>query len=131
MRISLAFNMHAAIGAVSRFSQAAAWYLILRTTALNTAGCSPIILLVFDQLISIVTASTIMAYSLYTFTAERSEYFMLSIPFVIYGIFRYLFWFKNGVWVGAEDVLLQDKPFIINVCLWAVVCVVILHFEAV
>ena len=85
-----------------------------------------------DQLISIVTASTIMAYSLYTFTAERSEYFMLSIPFVIYGIFRYLFLVhKRGMGGSPEDVLLQDKPFIINVCLWAVVCVVILHFEAV
>lgn len=85
-----------------------------------------------DQLISIVTASTIMAYSLYTFTAGRTEYLMLSIPFVVYGIFRYLFLVHKREMGGSpEDVLLKDKPFIINICLWVLVCVVILHLEAV
>lgn len=84
-----------------------------------------------DQLISIVTASTIMAYSLYTFTAGRSEYFMLSIPFVIYGIFRYLFLVhKRDMGGSPEDVLLQDRPFIVNICLWVLVCVAILYLEA-
>ncbi len=83
-----------------------------------------------DQLISIVTASTIMAYSLYTFTAGRTEYFMLSIPFVIYGIFRYLFLVHKREMGGSpEDVLLQDRPFIVNICLWVLVCVVILYLE--
>ncbi len=84
-----------------------------------------------DQLISIVTASTIMAYSLYTFTAGRTEYFMLSIPFVIYGIFRYLFLVhKKDMGGSPEDVLLQDRPFIVNICLWVLVCVLILYLEA-
>ena len=83
-----------------------------------------------DQLISIVTASTIMAYSLYTFTAGRTEYFMLSIPFVIYGIFRYLFLVhKKDMGGSPEDVLLKDRPFIVNICLWVLVCVVILYLE--
>jgi 4-hydroxybenzoate polyprenyltransferase len=83
-----------------------------------------------DQLVSIVTASTIMAYSLYTFTASSTEYLMLSIPFVIYGIFRYLFLVHKREMGGSpEDVLLKDKPLIVNIILWVAVCVVILYLD--
>lgn len=83
-----------------------------------------------DQLISIVTASTIMAYSLYTFSAGRTEYLMLSIPFVIYGIFRYLFLVHKKEMGGSpEEVLLKDKPLIVDILLWVAVCVIILYFD--
>lgn len=83
-----------------------------------------------DQLVSIVTASTIMAYSLYTFTASRTENLMLSIPFVIYGIFRYLFLvYKKEMGGSPEDVLLKDKPLIATIVLWVAVCVIILYLD--
>lgn len=81
-----------------------------------------------DQLISAVTAATIMAYSLYTFSAGRTEYLMLSIPFVIYGLFRYLFLVHQKEMGGSpEDVLLKDKPLLINILLWVVVCLIVLY----
>lgn len=83
-----------------------------------------------DQLISIVTASTIMAYSLYTFSAGRTEYLMLSIPFVIYGIFRYLYLVHKREMGGSpEEVLLQDRPLLVNIVLWVAVCIAILYLD--
>lgn len=81
-----------------------------------------------DQLISIVTSSTILAYSLYTFTASTTEYFMLSIPFTIYGVFRYLFLVhKKGMGGSPEEVLLQDKPMLINLLLWLLFVIAVLY----
>ena len=83
-----------------------------------------------DQLISIVTAATILAYSLYTFTASNSNLFMLTIPFVIYGIFRYLYLVhKEQLGENPEEILLQDKPTIINISLWVLLSIVILYME--
>lgn len=81
-----------------------------------------------DQLISIVTAATILAYSLYTFTANHSPFFMLTIPFVIYGIFRYLYLVhKEQLGESPEDILLGDKPLLINIFLWVLLSIVILY----
>ncbi|MDO9533940.1 MAG: decaprenyl-phosphate phosphoribosyltransferase [Bacillota bacterium] len=83
-----------------------------------------------DQLVSIVTASTIMAYSLYTFTASGNEYLMISIPFVIYGIFRYLFLVhKKDMGGSPEDVLLKDKPLIVSILLWVAVCIAVIYLD--
>ena len=83
-----------------------------------------------DQLISIVTAATILAYSLYTFTASNSNLFMLTIPFVIYGIFRYLYLVhKEQLGENPEEILLQDKPTIINISLWVLLSIFILYME--
>jgi len=83
-----------------------------------------------DQLISIVTASTIMGYSLYTFTASKSDLFMITIPFVVYGIFRYLYLvYKQDLGESPEEILLKDKPLIINIFLWVIISALILAFE--
>jgi len=83
-----------------------------------------------DQLISIVTASTIIAYSLYTFTDSQSGLFMLTIPFVVYGIFRYLYLvYKQDLGESPEEVLLKDKPMIINILLWVMVSIAIMALE--
>ncbi len=83
-----------------------------------------------DQLISIVTAATILAYSLYTFTASNSPLFMLTIPFVIYGIFRYLYLVhKEKLGENPEEILLRDKPTIINISLWVLLSILILYME--
>jgi 4-hydroxybenzoate polyprenyltransferase len=84
-----------------------------------------------DQLLTVVAASTIMAYSLYTFSAPNlpgSYWMMLTIPFVLYGVFRYLYLvqIKNG---GGEpeELLLKDHPLQSTVLLWGVACVVIFY----
>jgi 4-hydroxybenzoate polyprenyltransferase len=77
-----------------------------------------------DSLISIVASSTIMAYSLYTFTSPKSpsnHLMMLTIPFVIFGLFRYLLLAHSQNAGGSpEEVFLRDKPLIITLLLWIV-----------
>lgn len=72
-----------------------------------------------DQMITIVTSGTIVAYSLYTFYSNESIYLMLTIPFVIYGIFRYLYLIhQHGLGGHPEEILLSDKPLLFNIILW-------------
>lgn len=84
-----------------------------------------------DQLILLTSAATIMAYSLYTFTAPNlptNHAMMLTIPFVLYGIFRYLFLVYTRDEGGApEQLLLTDRPLQFAVALWALAAVVILY----
>jgi len=74
-----------------------------------------------DQLLSILSATTIMAYSLYTFSAPNlpeNHVMMLTIPFVIYGIFRYLYMVQVKNAGGApEELVLTDRPLQIVVVL--------------
>lgn len=64
-----------------------------------------------DQMITIVTSATVMAYSLYTFQGTTGNHrLMLTIPFVLYGIFRYLYLIYMKMGGGSpEEVLLRDK----------------------
>ena len=75
-----------------------------------------------DQMASLVTASTLIAYGLYTFTAENlpeNNAMMLTIPFVLYGILRYLYLVHQRNEGGSpEEVLLRDWPLITNILLW-------------
>lgn len=75
-----------------------------------------------DQLITIVSSTTIVAYSLYTFSAPNlpdNHSMMLTIPFVLYGIFRYLYLIKIKQEGGApEELLLTDRPLQAAIALW-------------
>ena len=75
-----------------------------------------------DSLISIVASSTVMAYSLYTFTSPRlpaNNLMMLTIPFVIFGLFRYLYLaHAQNAGGSPEEVFLKDKPLIATIGLW-------------
>ncbi|MCL5264616.1 MAG: decaprenyl-phosphate phosphoribosyltransferase [Chloroflexi bacterium] len=86
-----------------------------------------------DQMITIVTAMTIMGYSLYTFSAEnlpRNNSMMLTIPFVLYGAFRYLYLIHlKNAGGSPEDILLKDKPLLLDVALWVVVSAGILYYS--
>jgi 4-hydroxybenzoate polyprenyltransferase len=77
-----------------------------------------------DSLISIVASSTIMAYSLYTFTSPKlpaHNLMMLTIPFVIFGMFRYVYLSHSRNAGGSpEEVFLKDRPLIITIALWIV-----------
>lgn len=76
-----------------------------------------------DRLMGIVTTSAIVSYSLYTFLAEgvpENHVMMLTIPFVLYGIFRYLYLIHVRHEGGApEEILLRDRPLQITLFLWA------------
>ena len=83
-----------------------------------------------DQMISVVTASTLMAYALYTVAPETVARFgtdklALTIPFPLYGIFRYLYLVHQKKGGGSPStMLLTDKPLLLCVGLW--VCAVVL-----
>ena len=85
-----------------------------------------------DRLISIVTTSAIVAYSLYTFLAEGlpdAHVMMLTIPFVIYGLFRYLYLIDMRKEGGApEEILLRDRPMQVALLLWAAVVFIALYY---
>jgi 4-hydroxybenzoate polyprenyltransferase len=84
-----------------------------------------------DQLITIVSSTTIVAYSLYTFSAPNlpeNHIMMLTIPFVIYGIFRYLYLIQVKHSGGApEDVLLSDRPLQASIILWGISVLVVFY----
>jgi 4-hydroxybenzoate polyprenyltransferase len=83
-----------------------------------------------DSLISIVASSTVMAYSLYTFTSPRqpsNNLMMLTIPFVIFGLFRYVYLAHTHNAGGSpEEVFLKDKPLIGTLGLWVVTTLLVL-----
>ena len=73
-----------------------------------------------DQLITVVASSTLIAYSVYTFSAH-SKAMMLTIPFVVYGVFRYLLLMhRDNLGEEPEHVLLTDRPILLAVSLWVV-----------
>ena len=83
-----------------------------------------------DQMTAMVTASTVIAYALYTFTAEalpENHLMMLTIPFVAYGVFRYLFLSLTRNEGGSpEEVLLKDIPLIICILGWVLTSMIVL-----
>ena len=83
-----------------------------------------------DQMASLVTASTLISYGLYTFTAENlpdNSAMMLTIPFVLYGLLRYLYLVhQKGAGGSPEEILLSDWPLIIDIALWLATAAVVL-----
>jgi hypothetical protein len=75
-----------------------------------------------DQLIGVVTSATISGYALYTFSAPNlpaNHTMMLTIPFVIYGIFRYLYLVHaKGTTLAPDEVLITDRAMQIDILLW-------------
>ena len=88
-----------------------------------------------DQMISLVTATTLICYILYTVDDDTvlkigSRYMLLTAPFVLYGLFRYLYVVHQKKSGGdPTSVFLSDKPLLLNVFLWALSVVVILYFN--
>jgi len=82
-----------------------------------------------DQLITIVTAATIMAYSLYTFQGPTGNHrLMITIPLVLYGIFRYLYLMYMRMEGGSpEEVLLRDRHMLGTVVLCTIVIIIVLY----
>jgi 4-hydroxybenzoate polyprenyltransferase len=152
--VSLGFVVRAVAGAVALGVAISDWLLICtlllalfltiskrrhELTSLNQeasahrkilAEYSPYLL---DQMINVVTASLLSAYAFYTTAAETREKFQTdrlawTIPFVLYGIFRYLYLVHQKEKGGSpSDVLLTDRPLLAAVALWAVAIVIIIY----
>jgi 4-hydroxybenzoate polyprenyltransferase len=88
-----------------------------------------------DQMIAVVTSSTLVAYSLYTMSQETIERFHtdklpLTIPFVLYGIFRYLYLVHQKEEGGnPTNLMLMDKPLILTVVGWVAAVLLILYLR--
>ncbi len=87
-----------------------------------------------DQMISVVTASTVIAYCLYTISGDTIEKFgtnklILTVPFVLYGIFRYLYLIHQRAEGGTpETLILKDRPLLFDIFLWIVGAALIIYF---
>jgi 4-hydroxybenzoate polyprenyltransferase len=86
-----------------------------------------------DQLIGVVTASVVVMYMLYSFSSEVSrklgtENLFLTIPFVVYGVFRYLYLIHKKEMGGSPtQVMIDDKPLLVNIVLWLITVFVVLY----
>ncbi|HLM36388.1 MAG TPA: decaprenyl-phosphate phosphoribosyltransferase [Gaiellaceae bacterium] len=80
-----------------------------------------------DQLVAMVAASTVITYSLYTLTARDSKALLATVPFVIFGVFRYLLLVhRDDIGEEPEQVLLTDAPIILAVIGWIATAAAIL-----
>jgi 4-hydroxybenzoate polyprenyltransferase len=86
-----------------------------------------------DQMMGVVTATTVMSYALYTISEETIAKFhtsnlIFTLPFVLYGIFRYLYLVHQKVEGGRpEEVLLTDRPLLLTVLGWTVTVLIVLY----
>jgi 4-hydroxybenzoate polyprenyltransferase len=154
LSISLGFMLRAVAGAVAIGVQFSEWLIVCtillalflafskrrhELTSLDDgasghrpslAEYSPYLL---DQMISVVTASCLMAYAFYTLAPEtvekyRTDRLAWTIPFVLYGIFRYLYLVHRREQGGSPtDLLLTDRPLLVDVALWALAIVLIVY----
>ena len=86
-----------------------------------------------DQMISVVTASTLIAYTVFTMSPETADrlgtpYLGFTVPFVLYGIFRYLYLVHQKLGGGSPaEMLLTDRPLLACVALWVAAVVVLMY----
>jgi 4-hydroxybenzoate polyprenyltransferase len=86
-----------------------------------------------DQMIAVVTASTVISYCLYTVSSETVAKFgtknlLFTVPFVLYGIFRYLYLVHQKDEGGSpEALIIKDKPLLVDLFLWISTAMLILY----
>jgi len=157
LSISMGFLLRGVAGALAIAVQFSDWLVVCtillalflalakrrhELTSLNdaAAGHRPILAeyspYLLDQMISVVTASCLMAYAFYTMAPEtvekyRTDRLAWTIPFVLYGIFRYLYLVHQRDQGGSPtDLLLTDRPLLVDVALWALSIVLIVYTAA-
>ena len=86
-----------------------------------------------DQMIAVVTASTVTAYALYTMSPEtvakfHTPFLPATLPFVLYGIFRYLYLlYQRQLGGNPTDMIVRDRPLVLNTLLWMIVVLLIIY----
>ena len=86
-----------------------------------------------DQMVAVVTASTVTAYALYTMSPDtvakfHSRLLPITLPFVLYGIFRYLYLlYRREMGGNPSDLLLNDRALLLNTVLWMLALLVIIY----
>jgi 4-hydroxybenzoate polyprenyltransferase len=86
-----------------------------------------------DQMIAVVTASTVTAYALYTMSPEtvakfHTQLLPATLPFVLYGIFRYLYLlYHRRLGGNPSDIVIRDRALLINTCLWLLTVLLIIY----
>lgn len=84
-----------------------------------------------DEMTALVTSTTLAAYSFYTFSAPNlpvNHAMMLTIPFVLYGIFRYLYLIHTrGLGGAPEDIVLGDRPLLVAIVLWGLTAGLVIY----
>jgi 4-hydroxybenzoate polyprenyltransferase len=108
--------------------------VFLKEDAANHRGIlkeySPYLL---DQMMGVVTATTVMSYALYTISEETITKFhtpnlIFTLPFVLYGIFRYLYLVHQKIEGGRpEEILLTDRPLLLAVLGWTLMVLVVIY----
>ncbi|UCE36567.1 MAG: decaprenyl-phosphate phosphoribosyltransferase, partial [Thermoplasmata archaeon] len=87
-----------------------------------------------DQMIAVVTASTLISYALYTMATETAQKFgttnlKYTIPLVLFGIFRYLYLIHQKNEGGnPESIILKDKTMILNACIYVFAVILVLYW---
>jgi 4-hydroxybenzoate polyprenyltransferase len=154
LTIAAGFVLRAVAGAVAVSVDISHWLLVCTTLlalfislakrrhellllADGAAGHRPILgeytPYLLDQMIAVVTASTLIAYVFYTISPETEQKFGthwlgLTVPFPLYGIFRYLYLVHQREGGGSPaDLLLTDRPLLVCVTLWALSVVLIIY----
>lgn len=90
-------------------------------------------LAMLDQMISIATATTLISYIMYALSPDVQQKFHTSklyytVPFVIFGIFRYLFLaYARGEGESPADIIYTDIPFTLNILLWVTVFILLVN----
>ncbi len=88
-----------------------------------------------DQMIAVVTASTLIAYCLYTISPETVQKFgtgrlIWTAGFVLYGIFRYLYLIHQKEKGGSpEEIVVEDKPLLLNILLWGLSVILVIYLK--
>ena len=85
-----------------------------------------------NQYLVVILSGIVITYSMYTFNAHpdfSNQWMMLTIPLVLYGVFRYMHLIQSGTKAAApEDVLLGDRPLQVVIFLWGLVVVALIYF---
>ena len=83
-----------------------------------------------NHMISVSSSAALISYCLYTFNSAHSKNLIFTIPFIVYGLFRYQYLsFNKNMGGSAEIVLTSDLPMIINVILWVITCITVLYIS--
>jgi 4-hydroxybenzoate polyprenyltransferase len=86
-----------------------------------------------DQMIAMITASTLLSYMLYCISPEtiarfKSDHLIYTFPFVLYGILRYLFLiYRRNEGDSPEKLLLSDTPLFLSIACWGMVCLLVIY----